>query len=361
MAVHNASAFVAKALDSILRQSFGDFEFLIVDDGSDDDSIAIVESYDDSRVRLERNDRNIGLTCSLNRGLALARGRYIARMDADDVSLAERFAKQVTFLEDHSQVGVLGTGFQLIDGEGTIDRQHHCFPEDHRLLRWLLCFENPLVHSSVMIRRETLQAAGGYAEHMVTSQDYELWCRLSETTELANLSEVLVRLRKHADSVSARVGREGADRVVEVSRQMISRVSGVDLTAEDVRPLWCASEAGPADCLRTARMIRRLWRVAVSAPDILPAERRFVRRDAGTRLLNLVRLPFWNRSTWETARSAHAADCLVMVRHLLSRLARAAGVGRVRHVQYGRGTRRQRCRRQGARKPLPGDATASGT
>ena len=139
----------------------------------------------------------------MNQGLSLARGKYIARMDADDISLPDRFSKQVAFMEAHPAVGVLGTGATVIDAAG----RHHqslVFPASHLLLHWSLCFYSPLIHPSVMIRRELLLSSGGYLATAAHAEDYELWGRLSALTQFANLPDRLLLLRKSGENVSIR-------------------------------------------------------------------------------------------------------------------------------------------------------------
>jgi glycosyltransferase involved in cell wall biosynthesis len=152
MSVYNGARFLREAIESILGQTFRDFEFLIVDDGSTDDSREMILSYCDPRVRLVINDRNVGLPRSLNRGLDLAQGEYVARQDADDISESARLAKQVAFLDSYHDVALLGTWYRKIDEGGRIigDRQLPC---DHVRIRWCQLFFCPFVHTAIMLRK----------------------------------------------------------------------------------------------------------------------------------------------------------------------------------------------------------------
>jgi glycosyltransferase involved in cell wall biosynthesis len=137
MSVYNGEKYLRQAIESILQQTYTDFEFIIIDDGSTDSSREIIQSYDDKRIRLVINEQNIGLTKSLNKGIRLAKGEFIARMDADDISLPQRFEKQVAYLDSHPEVGVLGTYANIIDHRGKIIN-NIIFPTEHETILWTM-------------------------------------------------------------------------------------------------------------------------------------------------------------------------------------------------------------------------------
>ncbi|MCH8275663.1 MAG: glycosyltransferase family 2 protein [Armatimonadetes bacterium] len=202
MSVYNGERFLREAVDSILGQTFSNFEFIIVDDGSCDGSRRILESYTDRRIILAANGVNLGLARSLNKAFDLARGAYLARMDADDVATRHRLEKQVTFLNGHAETGLLGTSYRFIDGRGR-DRGGGCVTTGDLLIRWKILLENPFAHPTVMLRRAVLiQNALRYDDTFETAQDYELWTRVLRHTGGANLAEPLMKLRTHEDSVS---------------------------------------------------------------------------------------------------------------------------------------------------------------
>jgi glycosyltransferase involved in cell wall biosynthesis len=204
MAVHNAAHVVAQAIESILHQTFGNFEFIIIDDGSADSSGKILREYArlDGRIQIH-SQPNQGLIASLNRGCRMAKGRYVARMDADDISFPARFEKQFRFLEAHPEIGVLGTWIQDVDKNGTPTIAWPV-PSDPVVVRWFLFFGNCIAHPSVMMRRDLLERMGYYRPDAVHVEDYDLWVRAAEVTALANLPEVLVQYRVSEESVSAR-------------------------------------------------------------------------------------------------------------------------------------------------------------
>lgn len=196
MSVCNEAAWVGESMESILCQTCGDFEFLVTDDGSRDDSYRILKRYlsRDGRIRILRHRTRKGLAASLNEQIRLARGRYIARMDGDDVSHPDRLARQAAFLDRHPGVGLLGTWCREIDSKGAVLGTWHRPTTNYALQKALLrC--NPFIHSSVMLRREVFERVGLYRPVWKYAQDYDLWLRVSRHFHLANLPEPLVDLR----------------------------------------------------------------------------------------------------------------------------------------------------------------------
>lgn len=200
MPVFNGEQFLRPAMNSILNQTFTDFEFIIVDDGSTDHSREILNSYTDSRVRLICNESNIGLTDSLNRGLEAASGNYIARMDQDDISLPERLAKQVAFMDSHPEVGACGTWARDIDQTGKIiaDRPR-LTGERLDCYYWI---PSPVIHPSTMMRSD-LAGRLRYDNTVGHVEDFDLWLRIVKAGyKLHNLAEYLFLYRVHQKSMS---------------------------------------------------------------------------------------------------------------------------------------------------------------
>lgn len=198
MPTHNDARYLPKALESVLAQNFQDFELIIVDDHSTDETSAILSRYvqQDERLRVLRNETNMGVAHSLNLGLNAAQGTYIARMDSDDISCPERFERQVEFLETHPEVGVVGTQLLFIDEDGHFSPQPAWEPvtSSARILWQLLCGP-PLCESSTMMRTDCVRTVGGY-EPAYLNADMQLWGKLAFVTKLRNLDEVLIRYRQ---------------------------------------------------------------------------------------------------------------------------------------------------------------------
>ena len=243
MPVFNAERFVAEAVESILRQTFTDFEFLIIDDGSTDGSLRILErlASRDDRVRLVSRSHR-GLVPALNELMNLARGEFVARMDADDIALPDRFDLQVAHLEHNPDVVCLGGGHQLIDCRGRILRNIHHPGDDATLQELALEGRCPITHSSLMMRRQAVVAVGGYREEMREAEDLDLLLRLGEHGHIQNIDKILVQYRKHdaakswvnlesipqyfkiaSDQACDRRGLERRYRLVPLSRPVESR------------------------------------------------------------------------------------------------------------------------------------------
>lgn len=207
MSVYNGERFLAAAIESVLAQTFTDFEFLILDDGSQDGTRAMIEDYAarDARIRpIVRENR--GLIASLNQLLETARAPLVARMDADDVCRPERFARQIAFLAAHSEIGVLGTWTEDIDEH---DQPYHVeapeHPVDHAGFLEAVAHGWPLLcHPAVMYRRAVVLSVGGYHRAFRHCEDLDLWLRLAEVTRIANIPERLLRYRHYTSQVSSR-------------------------------------------------------------------------------------------------------------------------------------------------------------
>ncbi|MEX0713590.1 MAG: glycosyltransferase [Pirellulales bacterium] len=201
MPVYNAERYVAQAVESILTQSYPNFELIIIDDGSTDSSPAILNhaAGRDSRIRLTSRP-NTGYVRALNEALAIAQGELVARMDADDVALPERFARQVEYLERHPDCLALGSAFELIDPDGAVLARESPPAGQQEIEARLLRGLGGLCHPTAMIRREPMAELGGYRQECYGAEDKDLWLRLGERGGLANLGDVLLQCRVHEEN-----------------------------------------------------------------------------------------------------------------------------------------------------------------
>jgi glycosyltransferase involved in cell wall biosynthesis len=250
MAVRDGMPWVTEAVRSVLVQTLADLELIVVDDGSADATAEVLAAIADRRLHLEKRGRE-GLTRALNHALTRARAPLVARLDADDVALPERLARQVAFLERHAEIGVLGTAAREIGADGRDVRVVRP-PTDDAAIRRALIRRNPMLHSTVMIRRALLERVGGYDESFPVAQDYDLWLRLMPHTRLANLAEPLVVRRLLPGRVS--VARD-AERLRADARVRWRAVRA------GAYPAWCAVFAArPALALLLPPRLRGLMR-----------------------------------------------------------------------------------------------------
>jgi len=234
--VYDGAELVRGAIDSVLAQTFADFELLVVDDASPDDSVAVVESYGDPRIRLLRNERNLGQVPTTNRGLHEARGEYVARIDQDDVALPTRLERQVAVLDAELDVAVVGSWVDYVDDRGRIASSLRGTIDDFpQFLYLLLANALPLAHSAVMYRREEVLALGGYDESVALAEDMDLWRRLAlHRREGRVVPEVLLRYLVHRGQQSHARGSEQAERNRRSSERFVASFS----TAEAAAAAW---------------------------------------------------------------------------------------------------------------------------
>lgn len=218
MPVYNAERYLKESIKSILNQTFTDFEFLIINDGSTDKSVEIIESFKDSRIRLVHNEQNMNLVPTLNRGLELSLGEYIARMDGDDIAYPERLQKQVDFMDNNVEIGICGSWIQFFDGaDGVI--KYPTLPEE---IKSQLFFVNSLAHPTVIMRKALLQEYNLKYERRL-AEDYDLWQRASFCFKLANIPEVLLDYRISPGSYSNTYSPKVAPVILEMIKEMLKK------------------------------------------------------------------------------------------------------------------------------------------
>lgn len=233
MAAMNIARFLDEAIDSILRQTLADFELIVIDDGSTDDSWSVItrRAAEDKRIVALRSEQNMGISRALNKALAHAQGVYITRLDGDDYCSPDRLAVQVAYLERYPQVGAVGTQAQFVTSAGEPIRRT-AYPLTNAELQDALLDQMCMVGPSVMIRRSAMEAAGFYFYDEPYGQDYDICLRVAEVAEIANLPEPLYFYRQHSASVSyAQRHRQMIGKAVAV-QQAVARRYGAQPPAE---------------------------------------------------------------------------------------------------------------------------------
>ena len=220
MSMFNAERFLEQAVQSILEQTYRNFEFIIIDDGSKDGSWDIAARFGqaDPRIRLIRLERNQGVSTACNAGLEIAQGKYIARMDSDDMSLPDRFSRQVEFMEAHPEIGVLGAGMRYMDESGKLLGTPPQFHGDLSI-RWNLLFENPFFNPTVMLRTSIMnQFELRYQPWAIYGEeDYELWSRFLLVAKGENLPEIVLYYRLHSNSITHLYSAAQFDNAIKIS------------------------------------------------------------------------------------------------------------------------------------------------
>src|SRR5258708_9880964 len=225
MSVYNEASFLADSIESILDQRYTDFEFIIVDDGSTDSSVEIVSHYEKSNSRIcVIRQENTGLTVALNIALQKASGEYIARMDADDISLPERFATQVAFMDANPEIAIVGSWVELIE-DNFLNNKIRTFPADDASIRCHMLFYNPLMHPTIMVRKAIFEQSDlRYDPSFRRAQDYDLWERASAHTCFANITRPLLNYRIHERQISKQNQNEQNTFAVIVRTRMLARL-----------------------------------------------------------------------------------------------------------------------------------------
>lgn len=255
--VYNGAADLKKAIDSILAQTFIDFELIIINDGSTDESANIIDSINDQRV-IVVHQQNAGLAASLNRAIEMARGVFVARQDQDDISLATRLACQLEYMEKNPRCALLGTRAEIWVGDCKTMRVHD-HPVDDASLRFELLFNNPFVHSSVMLKKSALEAIGSYTTDpdRQPPEDYELWSRLARHYMIANLPERMTIYREVPESMS-RVGPNPfLDKLVMISAENIAAMLNLSEPTTVTRDV-AALTHGAYNCLSSKPDIKSM-------------------------------------------------------------------------------------------------------
>lgn len=230
MSVYNGEKYLREAIESILRQTFSDFEFLIINDGSTDATEQIILSYSDERICYLKNESNLKLIASLNKGIALAKGKYIARMDTDDIALPERLHKQFNFMEQHTEVALCGTGCQIFGEENKTVK----YSATHNEIMAKMLYQCHFIHPTIIMRKSMIDTfTVKFDTHFIHAEDYDFFTRVGEKFKLANIQEVLLQYRIHSQNISE-LNRATQDaNSVAIKKRMFKNL-GVNITESEL-------------------------------------------------------------------------------------------------------------------------------
>lgn len=229
--VYNCAKYIAEALESVLFQKYTDYELLIIDDGSTDDTIKIIKTIKDSRIVLLKNTKNRGIVYTLNKGLSLAKGKYIVRMDGDDIVLGNRLEAQIDFLKNNPDFGIVGGWYRVINEEGkiidTVEGE-----TDYRDAQLSLLFRNQFTHSAVTMRTDLAKQLK-YDPEFQYCEDYDLWVRFAEVSKVANLPAYFVKYRWYSENSCGRKQKELKQAMFNLLSRELDKI-GVDHSAQEL-------------------------------------------------------------------------------------------------------------------------------
>lgn len=253
--VHNAARYIKETIDSVLNQTYTNFELIIINDASKDGSDSLIKKYDDPRINYFENKNNLGLIKTLNFGISKANGEYIARIDADDTCAPDRLAQQVELLQKRNEIDLVGTHFNLIDSEGKHIGISH-FPTEAIDIHYLLNFYCPIAHPSVMFRKEVFIRNGQYDENDVHIEDFALWKRISTGENVYNLPVRLVNIRKHDSNITVSNRNSHVNRTI----QFLEKGWSINFTSEEfslLKQAWKGELLNSSDLSKTVHLVTR--------------------------------------------------------------------------------------------------------
>jgi teichuronic acid biosynthesis glycosyltransferase TuaG len=313
-AVRNGARYLDETIASIQSQTMSDWEYVIVDDASDDATGVVVErrASADDRIRYLRREAAGGPYVAANDGLRVSRGRYVARIDGDDVACADRLERQVAFLE-HSAFRACVGSWRWIDESGNVDGERQIPFRSPVALKWTLCVLPGIVHSTACVERNLLNEIGGYRE-VSAAADLGLWCELSRRDTLGLMDLVLVEYRRHGSQITSQRASDQRVLGADILKDHLQHLSGAPWTVEDADALQSTGRWFKTDYARGASMLRR-WEAAWRADASLDAEARRELRAATTRV-------------WMRHARVNAETLNERARGLGSVLARVVGLSR---------------------------------
>lgn len=292
MPVYNGEKYLKGAIDSILKQDLDDFEFIIINDGSNDSTAEILENYQriDNRIHVITNYQNVGASFSRNKGINIAKAKYIALMDADDICLPNRLSKGYSFLKEHPEIGVVGSGHMIIDKYDKVIGSF-IFPENNAVIKWhTIIPDRTFSQPSVMSHSSILLGAGGYSQEYDYSEDYDLWSRLTDQTIFANLSECLLMYRRHEEQASNSKRTIQIQNCVKICGRNLDKLLSRKVSRNLVAQLVKAKVIDPQDRLSIATLISEARSCFFNQMknEITEVEKKIINKEVSRSLLYLI-------------------------------------------------------------------------
>ncbi len=237
MATYNDAKYISKTVESILNQSFTDFEFIIINDCSKDNTFKILSRYNDKRIKIINNKKNLGLYKSLNIGFNNSSGDFIARIDADDIAFPDRLQVQYDYLKCNPSIGLIGCNYYEINSKGDRISDLIKFHHEPIIIKWRMCFENP-VPSPVFFKRSIYLNVGGFDERSKVGMDYDFFSKVAKVDKISNIQEPIMYWRVHASSISSSQGEFQLKNAKDVSRNYVNDILNKKLDKKKIELLW---------------------------------------------------------------------------------------------------------------------------
>lgn len=330
--IHNGGKYLRDAIQSVMQQTFQDFELIAIDDGSTDNTLQILQEFKDPRVRIFSQE-NSGLVTTLQRGMRLACAPLIARMDHDDKCMPNRFALQVQFLQEHPEVGVCG-GAVILESNG---RQRVArFPETDTGIRWLFCFTSSIVHPAVIFRKTVIEQVNGYrqSEESNLTEDYDLWVRLTPITKFANLHQPVLMLRKHGKNITISSSQKHLRNSQRISQNYVQNIIKHAVPITDIAKL--RHESSPVkDIMSAYTTLRELYMKFISEAATKD-EVDFIRDDYTKRLMQLASNTLNKNQRKEVFRTVWQVKPTSIIRHYINSWAARVATLRTRGESFTR-------------------------
>ena len=237
MATYNDAKYISKTVESILNQSFTDFEFIIINDCSKDNTFEVLSRYNDKRIKIINNKKNLGLYKSLNIGFNNSSGDFIARIDADDIAFINRLQVQYDYLKCNPSIGLVGCNYYEINSKGDRISDLIKFHHEPIIINWRMCFENP-VPSPVLFKRSVYLTVGGFYERSKVGMDYDFFSKVAKIDKISNIQEPIMYWRVHASSISSSQGEFQLKNAKDVSRNYVNDILNKKLDKKEIEFLW---------------------------------------------------------------------------------------------------------------------------
>lgn len=261
MPAYNAEKYISEAIDSILNQTFTDFEFIIIDDGSIDNTIGIINNYNDERIRLIQNEANLGVAQTLNKGIELSRGQYIARMDADDIAFPSRIEKQVLLLDRDKRLGICGSNAILF---GSVNPSVTNIPLTDSIIRYSMFLNSPFIHPSVCMRTEMLKELGVFYESEFEGrEDYRLWMKISLSDwQMKNISQPLIKYRIHSNQVTQKKSVDYVTENIKLKKAYFESL-GFSFSDDTINVICSVSLGNPCKSIEQFNLLYNAFEIIV--------------------------------------------------------------------------------------------------